>query len=398
MTHSSKSDRRGMTSSRVGPEHLWVSVQGAAVVRAAAWRARLRLRVPLVTSHRAIRTRDAAIVLLVDEEGRRGWGEATPLVGFGRPRRTSLLVALCDYLREARGRTPVELLERLRVRPPRDASTAAVVFALETAALDLLGKANRTALRELFRPGASDRVPVNALISASSPVDVAAAALHAKDSRFTAVKMKVGGRPLSEDVVRVRAAREALGPTIALRLDANGAWSETEAVRAVTAFAPYAIEYIEQPLPPGNLPALARLRAASPVPLAVDEDASSPESLNQVLTLGVADVVVLKPSVFGGLLPTWAAATNANARGVVAVMSSALEGTIGLVAAAQLAAALPGAPRPHGLGTGDLLIRDTAMSPPMLQAGVLVLPNEPGLGVEPAGWVIQGSPLVEVQQ
>ena len=389
---SSKSARHGMTSSPVGLEH---GEPGAPIVRATAWLLRLPLARPVVTARRTIRSRQAAVLRLEDADGRGGVGEASPLAGFGRPRRASLLEALRALLAEVPGRSPGELLAWLGRWAPHDATPAAARFALETAALDLLARRAGRPLARLLSPTARTSVDVNALLVGETADEVAASALEAVARGFNAAKLKVGGRALDDDLTRVRAAREVLGAR-RLRLDANGAWDVEEAVRALRALAPYEIEYVEQPIPPGRPALLARVRRSAPVPIAADEDAHSVEAARALLEAGSADVVVVKPAVAGGIRDCRAIAEMAAECGVDVVVTSALDGGIGVAAAAHLAASL-GNDRAHGLSTGTLLRRDTAREPLAIRDGVAPLPSEPGLGVEPAEWVTRRAPSLEAE-
>jgi len=394
---SLKSAPRGMSSSLAGLEEAAYGRTRRPIVRAAAWRVRLPLRLPVVTANRTLRIRDGAVVLLQDAEGQAGWGEALPLAGFGRPRWRALAPALSECLAAAVGRLPAEAISTLQTLPVRDATGAAAVFATEAAALDLLAQQAGVPLRELFSPRPADTVAVNALLIGDTPPEVAASAERAWQEGYQAVKLKVGGRALEADLARVRAARAALGPTVALRLDANGAWSESEAARALERLAEFGIDYIEQPLPPGDLAALARLRASRIVPIAADEGASSLEDVEELLAAQAVDVLVLKPAVLGGLLAVRRAAHAAAAAGVRAVLTSALEGSIAVVAAAQLAGALPDRQVAHGLATLSLLARDVTERPPAIVRGRLVLSDEVGLGVKPAPRAVAGRPFVEVR-
>src|SRR5205807_6047047 len=109
---------------------------------------------------------------------------------------------------------------------------------------------------------------------------------------FRCVKVKVGA---GDDVARVKAVRTAVGPEVAVRLDANGAWSLDEAVRKLDALVPAQPELIEEPV--RGLGALRELRARTSLALAIDESAGDPEAL----TAGVADAVCLKLSRCGGI-------------------------------------------------------------------------------------------------
>jgi len=386
-----RSVRRATTSSLDGLE---IGDCRAPIVRATVWLLRLRLARPVTTAQRTIRARQAALVRLEDGAGRFGIGEATPLVGFGRKRRGSLRRVLRAAAEDAVGLPCTGLLARLRGFPARDAFTAAVRFGFETAALDLVAQEQGLPLARVLFPRAAASVRVNALLGGETPDEVARSALDAVASGFGAAKLKVGGRPLRRELARVAAAREALGDR-ALRLDANGAWEEAEAEEILRRLEPFAPEYVEQPIPPGRPDVLARLRRRVPVPIAADEDAYSFEAVEALLDAGAVDVLVLKPAVVGGLLDCRRIARAAADAGVDSVVTSALDTTVAVAAAAPLAASL-GRERAHGLATAALLARDVAQAPLAVCEGTLTLGAEPGLGVRLSEWVTTRQPYLEV--
>jgi o-succinylbenzoate synthase len=212
-----------------------------------------------------------------------------------------------------------------------------------------------------------DRIPVNVTVPAVTPEE--AHALVAASSCTTA-KVKVaerrdpGGaqRPfdelLAEDLARVEAVRDALGPGGRIRVDANGAWSVDEAVRALTALGRFDLEYAEQPV--ATLEEMADLRRRVDVLLAADESVRTAEDPQRVAGLEAADLVVLKVAPLGGV---WAAFDVADACGLPVVVSSALETSVGLAAGIAFAAALPELPYACGLATADLLAADVVAEP-----------------------------------
>jgi o-succinylbenzoate synthase len=172
-------------------------------------------------------------------------------------------------------------------------------------------------------------VPVNALVDSSPVVPDALAG-------FPAVKVKVGRMDPSDDVDLVAAVRDAVGPAVALRIDANGAWDFDTAATMIRRLAPYGLELVEQPV--AALDELARLRRRVDVPVAADECVRSVGDARCLAALHAADVVVLKVQPLGGV---WAALRVAEAAGVPALVTSMRETSIGIAAGLALAAALP---------------------------------------------------------
>ena len=203
-----------------------------------------------------------------------------------------------------------------------------------------------------------DRVPVNATVPAV-PAEAVASVL-ARFPGCTTAKIKVAqpGQSLADDVNRVAAVREALGERGKLRIDANGAWSLTDAGRALTALAAFDLEYAEQPC--ASIDDLAALRVALAragvnVLIAADESVRKAEDPLRVALAGAADVVVLKVAPLRGVRP---ALEIAQACGLPVVVSSALDTSVGIAAGVALAAALPALPYACGLATTALLAGD----------------------------------------
>src|SRR5206468_9382204 len=172
------------------------------------------------------------------------------------------------------------------------------------------------------------------------------------------VKVAETGQTLSDDIARVEAVRDALGPDGKLRVDANAAWTVDEAVPALKALDVFALEYAEQPV--RTLEEMAQLRRRVDVLLAADESVRRAEDPMRVVGLEAADIVVLKVQPIGGVRRCL---EIAEACGLPVVVSSAVETSVGIAAGVALAAALPELPYACGLGTVSLLDGDVTSEP-----------------------------------
>ncbi|GAA4877474.1 o-succinylbenzoate synthase [Serinicoccus chungangensis] len=206
-------------------------------------------------------------------------------------------------------------------------------------------------------------VGVNATVPAVAAPEVEQV-LARYDARRTAkVKVAEEGQGLADDVARVREVRRVLGPAARIRVDANGAWSVDDAVRALAALAPVGLEYAEQPCATvAELAALrlALARAGVDVPVAADESVRRAEDPLEVARRGAADLVVVKAAPLGGIARALEIIEQA---GLPAVVSSALDTSVGLALGVRLAAALPVLEHDCGLGTGALLAEDVVAEP-----------------------------------
>ncbi|ADO71834.1 o-succinylbenzoate synthase [Stigmatella aurantiaca] len=367
---------------------------------------RLELIRPLRTARATYTLREGFLVHLVDEEGRVGQGEAMPLVEFGTESLSVCQQVLHSHLRGLREQNLADNLDAiedafalpsqgpgqgraLRLRPSEEVPHApAADHAVEMALLDLLSQRREIPLCRLLDRAARQEVLVNALLTAEEPQELAEEARKAVAEGYKTLKLKVAGRPLDEDEARVRAVRQAVGPDVNIRLDANGGWTETEAVHAVDRLGWYGLELCEQPVPPQELRALWRLQRRAPFPLAADEALASPEAIPVLLGLAggmpAARAFVLKPMVLGGLLPALMFARQAASIGLEAFVTSAMDGVVSRAGAAHLAAALPSGRLASGLGVGSLFVREEPSEHPFRPVqGRIRLPDVPGLGLSP---------------
>jgi o-succinylbenzoate synthase len=208
-------------------------------------------------------------------------------------------------------------------------------------------------------------VPVNVTVPAIGP-DEAHRLVTASGCTTAKVKVAEAGQSLADDIARVEAVRDALGPHGQVRVDANGAWSVDEATEALKRLATFELEYAEQPV--RSLEEMAELRRNVDVRLAADESIRTADDPLRVAGLEAADVVVLKVQPLGGVRRCLEVAM---ACGLPVVVSSAVETSVGLAAGVALAAALPELPFACGLGTAQLLARDVTLDPLLPVDGVL---------------------------
>ena len=212
-----------------------------------------------------------------------------------------------------------------------------------------------------------DRIPVNVTVPALSPEK--AYALVTQSGCSTAkVKIAEKGQNLNDDIARVEAVRAALGSSGKIRVDANGGWAVDQALQALTALAPFDLEYAEQPC--ASVEELAELRPLlkGRVLIAADESIRRTDDPYKVLTLHAADIAVLKVQPLGGVR---ACLEIAERIALPVVVSSALETSIGLRAGIALAAALPELPYACGLNTSALLTSDLVSDPLIAHGGYI---------------------------
>lgn len=236
--------------------------------------------------------------------------------------------------------------------------------------IDAWWRAAREAAVEGFPAPLRHRVPVNVTIPAVAPAD-AHARVRASGCATAKVKVADHADSFAEDLARVEAVRDALGPAGRVRVDVNGRWGVAEALVRLRELARFDLEYAEQPC--GSVEELRDLRLGLArrgieVPVAADESIRRSGDPERVVALEAADVAVLKVQPLGGVR---ACLELAERLGLPVVVSSALETSVGIAAGVALAAVLPELPYACGLNTVPLLAADVAVEPLVAEAGFL---------------------------
>ncbi len=315
----------------------------------------LHFRQPAGTSRGVYTTRQIWLLRATasDCPGRVGVGECAPLPDLScdwSDHYADDLRRLCDAV-EARGDIDEALL-----RP-----YPSVLFALETALMRL--RQGDVIYDTPFARG-EQGIPINGLVWMGSFDEMNRRMEQKLNEGFTCVKLKIGAIDFDSELALVKSIRKRFSPqAVELRVDANGGFSVADAPLRLEQLARYGIHSIEQPIRLGDWQAMARLCATTPLPIALDEEligVNDTEAKRDLLDTVRPQYVVLKPSLHGGLSGTREWIRMARERQVGCWITSALEGSVGLDAVAQLAACefLPDASAApcmaQGLGTGTL--------------------------------------------
>lgn len=210
-------------------------------------------------------------------------------------------------------------------------------------------------------------IPVNATVPAITPEEVPGVLARFPGCRTAKVKVGEPGSTLNDDIARVRAVRQVLGPEGRIRVDANAAWNVDEAEHALRLLAPSDLEYVEQPCATvEELTELRRRVRDLRIPIGADE--SIRRSADPMAAAAAVDVVIVKAAPLGGIR---AALALIEQLGRPAVVSSALDTSVGLAMGAHLAAAVPDLAYDCGLGTAALLAADVTEHPLVPEAGAV---------------------------
>lgn len=332
----------------------------------------LPFKEPYVTARGVLERREMVLLRVRDADGVVGLGEAVPLALRGG-------VGLAEVVRELEGWAEDREVAGLSA-PSR--------CAIATARIDLLG---RRAAGSAVGAGSGEAVPCNATLVAGTPDEVAAQAAGWAEDGFGTFKLKLGaesaktlveqGFSRARDFETVWAVREAVGDEARIRVDVNEAWDLETAKRTLAELEPLGIELAEQPV--AGLEAMAELAGSTSIPLAADESVASTEEAERAAALGACEFTGIKLSKVGGPEEALAIADV-----LPAYVTSALDGPVGIAAAAQVALSLAETAHlerlhlAHGLATQRLFSETIASVECEVRDGMLHLPPGPSLGVE----------------
>ena len=327
---------------------------------------------PLSTASGTIDERDGFIIRIATD-GVVGIGEAAPLDGWTE-RKETCREELTRVAAMAQHMNPREI----RLNQAAPAARHGITLAL----MDAAAKIETLSLSEYLAGEQADvSVPVHATIGDESIEETVIQAKQAIATGFQTIKVKVGGKSTQVDCERIQLLRDAVGPDVNIRLDANRAWTLDEARHIFTVAAEEAIEYIEEPLATPDSEAIKELSHYD-VCIAADESLSMHSGKFAIAEFEHYDVFILKPMILGGIDAAISVAKKAREHHIESVVSNTIDSSIARTAALHLAAALPDTTT-AGLATGDRLASDIGEEVTPVTDGRIALPMGAGIGIRP---------------
>ncbi|MGH2404219.1 MAG: mandelate racemase/muconate lactonizing enzyme family protein [bacterium] len=322
----------------------------SAVASARAWIIERPTPSRLKTSYgEAPDVRQHVLVEIAAASGAVGLGEASPLPEFTGETAQGILEVLHEtHLAALVGRDVTQIgaivadLERLR--PGNPSAVAAIDLALH----DLAGKILEVPTVTLIGGARRGSVRLARAVGIGPIPEIVALAQRYTEDGFRTIKMKVGTDP-QQDIERVRAVREAVGPDVRIRIDANQGYNVAAAIRVIRQLDGCALDYVEQPVPRRDVAAMAQIRRATGVRILADEAVHSPQDAVALIRAEAADLFALKFIKTGGLVRARQIAAIGEAAGIDCIVISTFETQIGAAAGLHLALSLPIGDHAHEL-------------------------------------------------
>jgi L-Ala-D/L-Glu epimerase len=339
---------------------------------------------PFVTAVRGTDSVDVVLVEAIDSDGRSGWGEAPTSWRVTGESAESVRTAVLGPLADVVVGRPVSDLDTLG----GELATAvmhnsAARSAVDCALHDLAAQAEGKSLRAYL--GGGDRPVLTDMTLSIAPIDeLVRTAIEQVDRGFSTLKVKVGAG--ADDAGALVRIREAVGPSIGLRVDANQAWSADEAVRIIRHWEENGVdlEFVEQPVAARDLDGLAAVTRGVATPILADESVWTRHDLRLVIDRRAADLVNVKLAKTGGLTEAVRLVHEAGKNDIGVIVGCMMESHVGIAAAEALAATLssPDAQRAQDLDAG-LWMRSSPVLGGIGYAGERLLSaRRAGLGID----------------
>ena len=330
-------------------------------------------------------TQSSVIVKIYTEGGVLGLGEAATIGGlsYGPESPEGMQLTIDQYIAPLLTGQSIASIKALKVRMAQNIrGNYFAKNAVETALFDIQGKILNVPISTLLGGKVQDRLSVLwVLASGDTEKDILEAKEMIASGRHKDFKLKIGRRPVKEDVAHVIAIKEALGDDSMVTVDVNQAWSEAEAIEGMQLLQDAGIDLVEQPLAQHEIAAQARLSERFNIPILADESVGLPYEGFNIAKIAGARAFALKTAKSGGMLGVLALAEIAQAAGIGLYGGTMLEGSIATSAAVQAYSTLPRLEWGTELFSPLLLKDDIVIEPLQYHNYGVEVSDKPGLGM-----------------
>lgn len=308
-------------------------------MKATLYERQIPLETPFITALRRVDAVDD-IVLKLEVDGEVGYGSASPTKAITNDDRERIIRETLKLLpivkAEVENKTSLLSIDKALKNYTNSVSSRYMIM---TALYDLFGNIERCSVIDYFSFSFKAQLESDITISLDTPDKMKSDALKAVKKGYKFLKLKVGGN-WKLDVERLLNIQEVLKKDTQLRLDANQAWSDKEAIKIINDLEKYHlnIDLIEQPTPASDFSALKRVKENTPFPIMADESVFNLEDALRLIETKSADIINIKLAKCGGFYEALKIAESAKQEGLSCMIGCMMEGPIGMVAASQFAA------------------------------------------------------------
>lgn len=321
----------------------------------------LSFKNPIFTSSSKIENREGFLIY-IKNNGTKGVGEATPLSGW------------TESFKECRKKLN-SIKDISQINEEKSNKFPATFYGIKLALFDSKSRNKGIPLYQyLGREETVEYVKANTTIGNIETDKTVKKAVKKVDEGFECIKLKVGKRSLSYELKRIKSVKDKLPKNIQLRIDVNGGWNKNQAKKAIEELKD-TVDYLEQPLSYNDLDGHKNLRNKY-IDIGLDESLCT-NSIDDIINSNIADTLVLKPMVLGGIKKTRDIALKARNNNISCIITTTFDGAIARSCAVHIAASLKDIGY-CGIATGDVFIEDLIPDPAPIKNGKVKVPNSPG--------------------
>jgi len=350
----------------------------------------LLVEIPTIRPHKmavaTMQTQTLVLIKITTEDGFVGWGEATTIggLGYGEESPESVQTNIDTYFAPLlKTLSGLNIAQTMQIIHRNINGNRFAKCAIQTALLDIQSQRLGIPLSELLGGRLRDTISVLwVLASGDTEKDIAEAKKMITAKRHNIFKLKIGSRPLEQDIEHVLAIKQALGSEISIRVDVNRAWSELTAIKGIKMLQDGGVDLIEQPCAIQNIDAMQRLTRKFDIAIMADESLMGPQSAYELAKCNAASVFAVKVAQSGGLIEACEVGKLANLAGIDLYGGTMLEGPVGTIASAHVFSTFSNL----AYGTelfGPLLLTEQILKKPLQYENFeLKIPTASGLGIE----------------
>ncbi|GEL78756.1 mandelate racemase/muconate lactonizing enzyme family protein [Tenuibacillus multivorans] len=346
------------------------------------FRVKIPLKKPFKTALRTVTEAESIYVTITLEDGTIGFGEAPPNLVVTGDTLNSIQTCIEHIFKPILLGQSIQhinnILEIINQSIVRNTSAKAAV---DMALYDCLSRTARLPLYQLLG-GYRDSIDTDYTVSVNDPDEMALDAQTYINDGFQMLKVKVGKDDIHQDLKRIQAIREMIGPKPIIRLDANQGWSVKEAIYAINQMEALDlnIELVEQPVKANDIKGLKQVTDRTNIPIMADESVFSPDDARKVLETGSADLINIKLMKTGGIYNALKISQMADAFGIECMVGSMIETKLGITAAAHFAASQKNITR-YDFDAPLMLADDPLLGGIQYEGPIMTFSDEPGLGI-----------------
>jgi len=340
------------------------------------------LKKPVMMAGASVHEAENVVIRLTDQDGTVGWGEAASAPMMNGETQAGM-VAACEHMIDRL--CGAEVPDLAAIPALVDAAIVGnpgAKSAIEMALLDLIGQKTGLPLYALLNKAERPRASVLTFVAGGTLEEEIAHARAMVDGGYVALKVKIGLAGVEKDLARCAAVRAAVGSGIRISADANGGYARADALAFVAGAVDAGLDFVEQPVSPGDMEGMRACAAATPVPIAADEGLKSIDAIRRHHELGAAAGGSIKTIKLGGCMAVMDAGHLMQGLDMqVNLAGKTAETSIASAAIAHLGIALPQVNWDVSV-TSSYLATDVVSDPIGPRHGHVTAPERPGLGID----------------